>query len=513
MTDRSAGRWSRIARTLRWAVLALGVLTLALFAYTTALRLVHPFALEWMEAGSYDMLAHLLQGGRIYERPSTEYIAFNYTPLYYLVSAAAARAVGPGFVALRLVSLLATYGTMLLVFAIVRRAGAARVPALVAALTFVGTYEVTAGYMDVARPDALYVLFLAGGLLALLQRDEPRRMALLSGALFALAYLTKQSAIPSLGLLFLYLLVRRTRVGLLVLAGFAITGALGIAWFMRATDGWYAYYTLQVATGYKLELENIANFANASLAPMAVAILFGVGWLGWPARPRTRRDETLVAALASATLGCFWLLLYPGTSPNAAIPAMAACAILLGIGLDSMLTWAARWAPVDAAKLATIAWLAVALQWVGFLYPPSRYTPGPGDATAGRALVERIAATPGAVLIPNHSYLSRLAGKGGQAHGMALSNALQGDPRGPARQVSDEVDSAIAQRRYTMLVLDADGWGARDSIPGYGPPLEFFSGPNVFFTRHGTRTRPEVFRYRIAPPPGASAAAGEPRQE
>jgi 4-amino-4-deoxy-L-arabinose transferase-like glycosyltransferase len=497
----------RPAAILRWAVLALGVGMLALFAYTTALRLAHPFALEWMEAGSYDMLAHVLQGGRIYERPSTEYIAFNYTPLYYLVSAATARAVGPGFVALRLVSLLAAYGTMLIVFAIVRRAGAARLPALVAALTFVGTYEVTAGSMDVARPDALYVLFLTGGLLALLQRDEPRRMALLSGTLFALAYLTKQSAIPSLALLFLYLLARRTRVALLVLAGFAITSAVAIAWFMRVTDGWYAYYTLQIATGHKLGLGNIANFAKASLAPMAVAILFGAGWLGWPARARTRRDATLVAALASATLGCFWLSLYPGTSANAAIPAMVACAILLGVGLDSTLTWAARWPPVDAAKLATVAWLAVALQWVGFLYAPAAYAPGPGDAAAGRALVERIAATPGEVLISNHSYLSRLAGKGGQAHGLALSNALQGDPRGPARQVSDEVDSAIAQRRYALLVLDADGWAARDSIPGYGAPLEFFHG-----TRHGTPTW-QMLRHRIAPPPGGSAAAGEPRGE
>jgi hypothetical protein len=327
-----------------------------------------------------------------------------------------------------------------------------------------------------------------------------------AGLLFGAAYLTKQSALPCLGLLGLFLLLRRRREGLAVAAAGALTVAAGVAWFMASSDGWYRYYTFEIATGYALQPRNILNFASNQLGPLAPAVVAGVAWAAWPARVRTGVHRTLLVALLSVLFGCFWLSLYPGTAANVAIPAAMACSVMLGLGLDALLERARGWAPTDAAKLVALASGAVAIQWLGLLYTPARYVPSANDVAEGRRLIERIAAEPGEAWIPNHGYLDRLAGRPGQAHALALSNAVHGDRRGLARRVLAEQDSAVARGRYSLLILDADSFQARDPIPGYGPPEELFRDRDVFHTRVGVRTRPEVLRRRL---PGSPTALPE----
>jgi hypothetical protein len=478
-------------------VLGLGAGHLALFAFTTLRRLRYPFSLEWMESGSYDSLARLLEGRPLYDRPTLEFIPFNYTPLYYYASALVARGLGTGFTPLRAVSLLAACGTVLLVYLLVRRAGAGQLAALAAAITFPATFAITGGYLDAARPDALYAFMLTAGVLALVHAGAARWSAFLAGMMFALAYLTKQSAIPALGLLFVHQLIRRRPVGLLLLLGFTLTAGATVAWQMQATQGWYGYYTFEIASGYPLAIANLPHFAANYLGPLAVAVLFAVAWITWPARPRTPVHETLLVGLVSILCGCFWLTLYPGTAENVAIPAMMACSVLLGLGLDSVLERARHSRSPDSARLAVLAYVAVAIQWVGLLYAPARYVPDARDVAAGRRLVERIAAEPGDVLIPNHGYLARLAGRSGQVHALALANAVQGDRHGYAKRVALAFDSTLAAGRYSLLVLDSGNFGARDSIPGYGPPEDFFTDRDVLQTRAGTRTRPDVLRPRL----------------
>ncbi len=471
--------------------------SLALFAFTTLRRVGYPFALEWMESGSYDSLVRLLDNERLYDRPSLEFVPYNYTPLYYIASAAMARLSGVGFASMRLVSLLAACGTMLLIFHLVRRAGAGRFPAIAGAITFGATYALTGSYMDTARPDSLFVLLLTGGLAFLMAGERSRASSVLAGLLFAAAYFTKQSTLPCLGLLLVYLLVRRSRVGLGVLAGLLATTSLGVSLAMHGSNGWYGYYTLEVATGYALRLSNLPHFFAKYLAPLTVSVLFAGAWLGWPARERTRSDQTLFIALASIVLGCFWLTLYPGTAPNVALPAAMACSVALGLGLDAVLTRARSLDPPHGARLTTLVYAAIVLQWVGLLYDPTKLVPDSRDVAAGWSLVRKIAATPGDVLIPNHGYLGRLAGKPGQAHALALANAVQGDRRGAARAVAESLDTSVARGRYSLLILDDASAGARDPIPGYGPPQPCFSDRDVFWTRAGSRTRPEFFRYRL----------------
>src|SRR5262249_3960426 len=72
------------------------------------LRVGYPFELEWIEGAVLDTVQRALDGKSLYPPPSIEFVALNYTPLYYHVCAWVARLVGPGFTAMRIVSIVAT---------------------------------------------------------------------------------------------------------------------------------------------------------------------------------------------------------------------------------------------------------------------------------------------------------------------------------------------------------------------------------------------------------------------
>src|SRR5262245_50878569 len=86
--------------------LALACAYVLAFVIVAVARLPYPFELEWLEGVVLEHVHRVLAGQPIYVAPSVDFVPLNYTPLYYYVSAAFAAALGPGFVALRLVSLL-----------------------------------------------------------------------------------------------------------------------------------------------------------------------------------------------------------------------------------------------------------------------------------------------------------------------------------------------------------------------------------------------------------------------
>ncbi|PYR92834.1 MAG: hypothetical protein DMF84_11235, partial [Acidobacteria bacterium] len=75
-------------------------------------RLAYPFDLEWMEGSMVHHVSRVLDTKPLYAPPTLDYTPFLYPPLYYYVSAAAARVTGLGFLPLRLVS----FGSSLVIF-------------------------------------------------------------------------------------------------------------------------------------------------------------------------------------------------------------------------------------------------------------------------------------------------------------------------------------------------------------------------------------------------------------
>ena len=100
-----------------------------------------PVELEWNEGSQVAHVARVLRGEPIYVEPSLAFVPQLYTPLFYWTGAVPSAILGPGFAPLRLVSILATLGSLALVFAIVRRESRDTACAFVAAGLFAASYK------------------------------------------------------------------------------------------------------------------------------------------------------------------------------------------------------------------------------------------------------------------------------------------------------------------------------------------------------------------------------------
>src|SRR5439155_19016258 len=120
---------------------------------------------------------------------------------------------GGGFVPVRLLSFAASLVTMALIFVAARRGSKRRLPAFLAACLFAASYREGGAWFDLARVDSLYVCGMAAGIL-LVGLRSPWLGGALGGLAFALAALTKQSALFVAAPAAAYLLAAEWRRGI-----------------------------------------------------------------------------------------------------------------------------------------------------------------------------------------------------------------------------------------------------------------------------------------------------------
>src|SRR5262249_43811627 len=127
------------------------------------LRFRYPFELEWLEGATRDHVRRVLTGAPLYARPSLDFVAFTYPPLYYYLAPLGLRMGVSGFVAMRVVSIAASAGSLVLIYMLVRAESGHRI-AFVSAGLFAATYALSGAWLDLGRVDSLYLcLALATG--------------------------------------------------------------------------------------------------------------------------------------------------------------------------------------------------------------------------------------------------------------------------------------------------------------------------------------------------------------
>src|SRR5688572_5842939 len=99
---------NRALTAVRLACVALSAALVVLMLVASAYRILFPYELEWMEGATLVHVHRLMNGDALYVRPSLDFVPFAYPPLYYVVCVPFTWVFGPGFVALRVVSLLST---------------------------------------------------------------------------------------------------------------------------------------------------------------------------------------------------------------------------------------------------------------------------------------------------------------------------------------------------------------------------------------------------------------------
>jgi len=162
---------------------------IALFYLIAYRRFRYPDQLEWLEGGVLDAVRRVVHHQPVYVAPSSTFIPFIYTPGYYYVSALLCRFMGVTFAPLRLLSILATTGCLVLVFCFVRRNTKSSFCGLLSAGLFAALYAQTNAWFDLARVDMLALFFLLAGIFAAQQG-----LTVWAAVAFAVAFQTKQSA-------------------------------------------------------------------------------------------------------------------------------------------------------------------------------------------------------------------------------------------------------------------------------------------------------------------------------
>jgi 4-amino-4-deoxy-L-arabinose transferase-like glycosyltransferase len=177
----------------------------------------YPFELEWMEGGSLGQVSWILSGHKLYGPPSLEFTPWVYPPLYFYVSAAVSSMLSGGLLPLRLVSFVASLGSLAFIFAIAQRETGSRRAGWLSAGLFVATYQLGGTWFDLARVDSLF-LVLSLAALYVLRFTESFRAALLAGVLISLSFFSKQTALGVATPVALFLVAVDWRRGLVFIA-------------------------------------------------------------------------------------------------------------------------------------------------------------------------------------------------------------------------------------------------------------------------------------------------------
>ena len=361
----------RRASPLAWLVIsATGVWIVAFVAVALA-RARFPYELEWIEGAMLAGVGRVAAGAPLYAPPGLDYVALNYPPLYFWVSALVASVVGPGFLAMRLVSIASALGVIALLVAFVRRETGSTAAGVVGAGLFCATYRLSGAWLDIARADSLYLLLLLGGVQLLVRGTPGARAAVLAGLCWALAFLAKQSAPVVIAPLLLWLLVRRTREGLAAGLVFALLAA--VAWFAldAASGGWFRFFVFDVAASHRPEAALALAFPGRFLLRLSPAIIAFIA-VAWLERSRLRPAAVgfQIAWFAGLLLSSWHLASYRGGYDNVALP------VCLGVAGLGGLAWG--WASGPDARrpgVVTLVATLLVLQSAVLFWDPWREVP------------------------------------------------------------------------------------------------------------------------------------------
>jgi hypothetical protein len=449
--------WVSARRLGTLAVIAVAALMGWAYLRVALPSLAHPFGLEWMEGGTVDVVARIVDGRPIYTRASLEYVPYIYPPLYFLVSAGVASVLGVDFLAPRLVSFASTLGATWLIGRWVAAETKQPVAGIAASTLYVGCYELCGRWFHLARVDALYVLLVLASL-RLLGARPSRRTDLGCGLVIAAAVATKQTALLALAPVGLWVMAADWRRAARIFGtATAIVAPVTIVWQI-ASDGELGRFLWALPRSHPLATGHLLGVWTSDLRPAWPLCLLTIAAVT-VLRPADRHGRwfwvaTLVGLLGSAQLA----RMHSGADVNALMPAAAALSIGGGLALGRTVSRAEARGKDGPVVLAAAGLLVAQLLWLGPPDPTGR--PTQQHVRRGERFVEFLRELPGDVLLPDHRFVQTRAGKTSYGLGMAAADVLRVASPGDARRaLQAEIRTALAEERFSHVLLSVrSGW-------------------------------------------------------
>jgi hypothetical protein len=473
---------------------AVGLAYVAVYVAIALLRMGYPFELEWMEGSSLGHVDRLLHGQPLYVKPGLDFTPFIYPPLYFMVASWVAKLMGTGFLPLRLVSFAASLGCLVLIYTYVRAAGASRWPAVLAACLFAASYRQGGAWLDIGRADSLFLMLLLAGAVALRRSPSPWIGGVVGGALFALAALTKQSALFIAAPVGLAVLITDPKRGVGFAATLAVVFAASVWALDRQSGGWFLFYTFGLPRDHPIIGQLLRGFwIQDLLGPLGIALVLGAAhFFVAPARPRWRALALDAALWVGLIATGYATRVRVGSFVNVVVPAYLGVSLLFGLGLAA-LDALRRADSATGRRVERFVALLLIAQFAVLAYKPWEQLPTPADRAAGQQIVESLHRVEGEVWVPRHPYLAVMAGKPWRAHELALQDVLRPTETAQARELLAEIRAAARSRRFALLVLDDETWIHHEFQPYYRLEAHMFGTgeTNLFWPKTGYVTRPD----------------------
>jgi hypothetical protein len=437
---------------VRLAAALAGLAAIGAYLFVALSRLTYPFPVEWLEGNSLVEVHRILTGQSLYPAPTAGYVPDGYPPLYFAVSAAAARVLGVSYLPLRLVSLVSSLACFALLGHLVQRETGTATAGIGAAGAFAATYFVTDTWFDVGRVDSLFLALSIGGLYAA-RRMRGTRGAVAAGLLLGAAFLTKQTGLAE-GIAVSAALLAGPRRRLAWTTALTQLGVIGISTLVLAltSRGWYLYYVFQQMGEHALNDGGFAWFWTALLS--ATGIAAGAALIG-----ARRVPPVLIAGCAAFGVEGYAALVHSGGGINDVLPAYLAVALLAGLALgNGRLAWWAATA-CGALVLAQSAFLLSG-------FHPAQAIPTSADRAVGERLLSGMRALGGTIAVPADPGLGVLAGLPPTAHQDAVADVLRASNQTAIASFSRSAAAAVATRQYSAIITDGPGLP-----PGYPPSV------------------------------------------
>ncbi len=494
-------------KTLHRFLLFIPIIFIVLFVVISVLRIGYPFELEWMEGTVLDHVDRVLAGKQIYVEPSPDFVPYIYPPLYYWVSAAATKIIGydPGlgavsFVPLRLVSFLSTIGCFVVLFFLVKNEVKsfseknANLAGLFSAGLFAACFKLTGGWYDLARVDSLFMFLLLAGIFVLRIYGDKIGGMILSAIIFALAFLTKQQALIIVLPIMVYLAWRYRLKAVIFEIVFFLLAIIPILAINQQTNYWYFFYIFTLPSGHELkETLALTFFLEDLLYTLPVVCVFLV-YLGYRYRKNLLHDRSLfllslVIGMGGASL---FSRMHHGGYYNVLMPVYALIAILTALAIPLVLE---RVKNASNPALITITIAAIVIQSILLFYRPADYLPTKENQDAGNDFVNRLSRINGDVLVYEHGFYARLAGKPGNASKMAIYDVLRGKDERASEFLRSAFMERISNRHYGAIITNEDWMDDSISVAikeNYPDKKLLFTDPDVFYPPCGYGTRPTM---------------------
>lgn len=511
--DAPAPRWLRVLQGL---TLAVGVVHVAFFAYAAIVRFQYPVELEWMSGGVLDHVERVGRGQPLYVAPSAAFIPFLYPPLYYWLSAIAAKAMTVQ-AACRLVSILATLATAALSHRAARKLGATPFWAGAATALFFGAYSLTGYWYDLERADLLMMAMLTGGLVLALGRRGLVTTAL-SGALVGGAFLAKQPALVFFVAAAIGLAVAKSGKRAVAFAAGGLVVLVPVVAMLSATsDGWFWFFCVKMPAAHGIDGKLIPLFfVTDAMKAFAISgatvfalVLFGKRVVRSLRGRETLEDDEAIfgAMLAAAVFTSATSRLHVGGFVNVLI-------FWTTFGIIALALVCTRLAASNRTAEGVLV-TATLLQLGHFLYDPSEAAPDERRLLDQRLVEGRIRELEkkGEVIVQGRGHLTEPR----HFHAIALMDIMRG-----GLPIPPDLVEGLEERRYAAFVVDEFGELTLEGILGRRSDLFDIVVRNYFIAQQlDDRERPPlvgwmahpswVMRPRKTPLSGLSPAALERR--